>query len=208
MTTTTASSQSQRQQLRRELRAARRALSDAQQDMAAADIASQLLSLPAVADASVVAGYLPNDGEVDLTPLFTRFFSSPDAPAVALPVLHPFTPGHLLFLHYHPQTPMQTNRFGIAEPVCDVTRVIPPTAIDVVLLPLVGFDAHGNRLGMGGGFYDRTLAHRDRWAKKPVLIGIAHDCQQVPALPVQSWDVPLDIIVTPEQKIYSRPPQS
>ena len=68
-------------------------------------------------------------------------------------------------------------------------------------MPLVGFDNKGNRLGMGGGFYDRTLANLDRLSYRPLLIGVAHDCQQADALPVMQWDIPLNAIVTPTQTI-------
>ena len=67
-------------------------------------------------------------------------------------------------------------------------------------MPLVAFDKQGNRLGMGGGFYDRTLArlHEQNW-QKPQLIGLAHECQKVDALPIESWDVPLKTIITPDK---------
>jgi 5-formyltetrahydrofolate cyclo-ligase len=72
-------------------------------------------------------------------------------------------------------------------------------------MPLVGFDANCNRLGMGGGFYDRTLAYlrlRRCW-RRPLLIGIAHECQRVERLETNTWDVPLDLVVT-EERIYRR----
>lgn len=72
--------------------------------------------------------------------------------------------------------------------------------MDIILLPLTGFDARGNRLGMGGGFYDRTLAFRQRAGqRRPLLVGIAHACQEVPLIPSASWDIPLDRIVTDRQ---------
>lgn len=190
-----------RASLRRTLRHARKSLTQEAQLAAAKDIVGALDSLPEIRSASVVAGYLPNDGEVSLEPFFVHLQDLSPEIRFALPVLHPFCPGHLVFLHYHDATPMKHNRFGIPEPACNVTDVIPTASLDVILLPLVGFDHRGNRLGMGGGFYDRTLAHRHRWASSPSLIGIAHECQQVDTLPVQSWDVPLDAIVTPGQII-------
>ncbi len=196
--------ESSRTLLRQTLRQARNALTFEQQQDAADAIASRLGTFTQVSQASSLAMYLPNDGEVDLRPFSQNSQSSASSLRLALPVLHPFCKGHLLFLHYHTNTAMQTNRFGIEEPALDCTGVIPVAELDVILMPLVGFDADGNRLGMGGGFYDRTLAQRHRWPARPALIGIAHDCQQVESLPVASWDVPLDAIVTPSQVITPR----
>ena len=112
-------------------------------------------------------------------------------------MLHPFTPGHLLFLRYTATSPMTRNRYGIAEPELDMQQVVPHSTLDLICTPLVAFDATGNRLGMGGGYYDRTLAcwHEHRLGPKP--LGLAHDCQQVDAVPQEEWDVPLPQIITP-----------
>ncbi|GGW93883.1 5-formyltetrahydrofolate cyclo-ligase [Alteromonas halophila] len=195
---------SERTQLRRKLRAARNALIPTEQQLAAQDIASQLAAVPAVKTAGSLAFYLSNDGEVSLSEFSASLLAGASSPRLALPVLHPFCRGHLLFLHYHQHTAMTENRFGIPEPSLDCTAVVPAHQLDVILMPLVGFDKDGNRLGMGGGFYDRTLANRHNWPASPRLIGIAHDCQQVDALPVAAWDVPLDAIVTPSQIIVPK----
>jgi len=74
----------------------------------------------------------------------------------------------------------------------------------VILLPLVGFDRSGGRLGMGGGFYDRTLSYKTRTPKRPpILLGLAHNCQEVPQLSTASWDIPLQAIIT-DRRLYSR----
>jgi 5-formyltetrahydrofolate cyclo-ligase len=78
--------------------------------------------------------------------------------------------------------------------------------LDLILLPLVAFDESGQRLGMGGGFFDRSLAFlawRQHW-RKPHLIGLAYDFQKVAALPREPWDVPLDAVVT-DQNVYVTP---
>ncbi len=187
-----------RQQLRKMLRERRRALGSNAQQQAATAVGQQLLAILA-GPARRIAGYLANDGEIALGPTLTACHQQ--GIAVSLPVIHPFTGKHLLFQHYTRQTPMTHNRFGICEPALDSTQVRLLAEHDMLLMPLVGFDANGNRLGMGGGFYDRTLAHVHRLHKRPQLIGLAHDCQQVDALPVQPWDIPLDRIVTPSQII-------
>lgn len=190
--------QAQRQQLRRQFRQARRDLSLEQQHLASERIVAQFTGLSL--QAKCIAIYLSNDGEVDLTQLATHSWANQCV--TTLPVIHPFTGKHLLFQTYQPNTEMAENRFGIAEPALNSTQIQLLQHHDAILLPLVGFDAQGNRLGMGGGFYDRTLCSIDLNDKhRPTLIGIAHDCQQAAALPIQSWDIPLDIIITPTKVI-------
>ncbi|AAU37082.1 unknown [[Mannheimia] succiniciproducens MBEL55E] len=84
---------------------------------------------------------------------------------------------------------MEKNAFGILQPKLDVRNVLPLNQLDIIFTPLVAFDKSANRLGMGGGFYDRTLQN---WQNKSFLpVGLAHQCQQVEKLPVESWDIPL-----------------
>lgn len=188
----------ERQQLRKQLRAARNALSASEQQQASEALCSQLSGILPVS-LHRIAGYLANDGEITLQPTLDYCFRKNIA--VSLPVLHPFTGKHLLFQDYHQQTPMALNRFGISEPGLDCTAIRLLQMHDCLLMPLVGFDAQGNRLGMGGGFYDRTLATLTQQNTSPLLIGVAHDCQQVATLPIEPWDIPLDMIITPTQII-------
>jgi 5-formyltetrahydrofolate cyclo-ligase len=98
----------------------------------------------------------------------------------------------LLMRAWSPGDAMEAAAWGIAEPMADKPEVEP----DVVLVPLLAFDARGHRLGYGGGFYDRTLAKLR--AKKPVIaVGIAYDEQKVDAVPVESYDQRLDWVLTP-----------
>ena len=94
---------------------------------------------------------------------------------------------------------MLVNRFGIPEPMLTKNNLCPLSQIDLIFTPLVAFDSSGNRLGMGGGFYDRTLAPIKRDQLTTQLIGLAHNCQQVDALSQDSWDIPLNGIVTPTE---------
>ncbi|ACR70498.1 5-formyltetrahydrofolate cyclo-ligase [Edwardsiella ictaluri] len=190
---------SSRHQLRHRLRTLRRSLSHNQQYQAALALKDHLLMLPQLSQPRHIALYLPFDGEPDTQPLIHALWQR--GHRIALPRLHPFSSGHLLFLEYTPDTPMCHNRFGIAEPYLDVTRIIPLARLDLILTPLVAFDRQGHRLGMGGGFYDRTLQgwqQRHRLGVGPYPIGLAHDCQRVAALPVAAWDVPLPEIITPQ----------
>lgn len=92
---------------------------------------------------------------------------------------------------------LRSNRYGIVEPMRNAPA-IRAGALDIVLVPLVGFDASGVRLGMGGGYYDRAFAFRRhrRALSRPRLIGIAYGCQQVDALPAEAHDVHLDAVIT------------
>ena len=181
-----------RQQLRQSLRARRRALSPAQQRKAARALARRLAQLPALRDARRIALYWPNDGEIDVRGLRCQHgFLHRD---FYLPVLRAFPASTLVFVRWHGGRRLHRNRFGIPEPR-GARR--PAQAMDAILMPLTGFDAAGNRLGMGGGFYDRTLAFCRRVPRPhPLLVGVAHACQQVTHLPVQGWDVPLATVVT------------
>ena len=197
----------QRKALRRTLRQRRRALTKAQQRQAGEALCRRLRGLPEVKRARRVALYLPNDGEIDATPLLA-WLRRRGARAY-LPVLRPLAENRPWFVHYHAATPMTRNRFGIREPDtrhgAHRARQLPPWALDLALLPLVGFDDLGNRLGMGGGFYDRSFAFTRRRGPRPRLIGVAHDCQHVERLPFAGWDVPLDAIVSDRRVV--RPPR-
>lgn len=188
--------QAQRQQLRQRLRQQRRSL-DAQQHAAlSAQAARHMANHRLFRAARHVACYLPNDGELDLRPLISQAWAM--GKTVYLPVLSAIHRNHLHFLPYTPGNELVPNRFGIPEPVIRSRRVTELARLDLVFAPLVGFDSQGNRLGMGGGFYDRTFAflrRRHTW-RKPHLLGVAFDCQQADGLPREPWDVPLDAVVT------------
>lgn len=187
-----------RRRLRRELRLRRRQLSAEARRDAAKRLCRLLRQLPEIQHARRVALYLPNDGEIDPTPLIP--WLERRGTRVHLPVLKPLSRNQLWFVHYHSGTPMVANRFGIPEPEtrhgAHRARRTPAWALDVILLPLVGFDDEGQRMGMGGGFYDRTLAFTRGGGPRPRLIGLAHDCQRVERLPAAPWDVPLDVIIS------------
>jgi len=145
-----------------------------------------------------VAFYLANDGEIDPSQLIEHaWFLGKE---VYLPILSPLK-NSLYFAPFQMDSQLRLNRFDIPEPVCHPSQWKTASQLDLLFLPLVAFDPTGNRIGMGGGFYDRTLAflqHR-RYRRKPVLVGLAHELQKVTQLDVQSWDIPLDLIMTEEQ---------
>lgn len=185
-----------RDQLRRELRARRLALTRAERDRLARAIARQLARSHLFLASRRIAAYLPVRGEASPLPLIARALAL--GKQVYLPVLSPLHDGRLWFCAYHGHRPLARNRFGIPEPRPRDGGLLPATGLDLVLAPLVGFDARGNRLGMGGGFYDRTFAFRNarRHWHRPRLIGYAYAFQQVAHLAACHWDVPLDGVVT------------
>ena len=182
-----------RQQIRQQIRQRRRALTPEQQTQFALQAADRMMAYPPVLLAQTVAVFLSFDGELDTRPLIDQLWRA--GKRVYLPVLHPFSPGNLLFLHYHPSSDLVVNRLNIREPKLDVRDVLPLSQLDVLVTPLVAFDAAGQRLGMGGGFYDRTLQNWQQYRLQPV--GYAHDCQQVDSLPSEEWDIPLPAVITP-----------
>lgn len=184
-----------RQQIRQQIRLRRRAVTPEQQTQFALLAADRMMAYPPVLLAHTVAVFLSFDGELDTRPLIDQLWRA--GKRVYLPVLHPFSPGNLLFLHYHPSSDLVVNRLKIREPKLDVRDVLPLSQLDVLVTPLVAFDADGQRLGMGGGFYDRTLQNWRQHRLQPV--GYAHDCQQVDALPTEQWDIPLPAVITPSK---------
>ena len=189
-------SHNQRQLLRKQIRQRRQQLSATAQQQAATDLISQVTKLTTLASTEHIALYLANDGELDTYPLIQALWQL--GKTVYLPVLHPFTPGYLRFIRYDKNTLLYPNKFGIPEPLAQCQHLIPVNQLDIIFTPLVAFDATGNRLGMGGGFYDRTLSQLPPDSHCQV-IGLAHSCQQVDAVPVEAWDIPLKQIVTPKR---------
>lgn len=184
-----------RDRLRSTLRRRRAALSAAERQLAAQRIARHLVKTPWFRAAQRIAGYHAVGGELDAGPALLAALAA--GKQVYLPVLAP--DGRLWFQRWHPRMPMRRNRFGIPEPAAHPRHRLEARALDLVLTPLVGFDRAGNRLGMGGGFYDRTFAYQRlhrRW-RRPPLIGLAYDFQEVNILASEPWDVPLAGIVLP-----------
>jgi len=138
-----------------------------------------------------IAGYLANDGEPSID-AFIQTCSDIKQPFY-LPVL---TSQELIFSPYQWGDVLNKNTFNIPEPINQLS--LSAKQLDLILLPLVGYDNNGNRLGMGGGYYDRTLSFLlDKPPKEqPLLIGIAYSLQCVDNITRQAWDVPLDAVIT------------
>lgn len=177
----------QRQQLRQFIRQQRAALTLQQQKFAEQKIAQIAVDFLTPLNVKNIAVYLSFDGEISTNQLIETLWRQ--GYHLYLPVLHPFSEGNLLFLAYTPTTKLIKNKFNILEPKLDVRQVLPAEQLDIIFTPLVAFDLKKNRLGMGGGFYDRML---ENWQNKPFLpVGLAHRCQQVEHIPTEDWDIPL-----------------
>lgn len=195
-----------RPHLRRMLRKARRALTPSEQRQAAHGLYRQLAQHPLFRRAKHISLYLPTDGEID--PRLLLRAAQRRGKATYLPVLSAWPRTKMVFQRVRPGDKLLPNRFRILEPRVNTRRQRQVWALDLVLLPLVGFDDLGGRLGMGGGFYDRSLAYlarRQSW-RKPTLLGLAHECQKVERLAQASWDVPLVGTVTDKQWYVAQTP--
>jgi 5-formyltetrahydrofolate cyclo-ligase len=180
-----------RRQLRRELRAKRRALPDSIRAHADRAIQTHIRSLPAFRRARRVALFMPFDGEPSLASLVA--LARRQRKRLYLPVLRGLT---MTFAELEPGAALAPNFFGILEP--KLGAKIDARRLDLVLTPLVGFDDRGVRLGVGRGYYDRCfrfLRHRTHW-HRPKLLGVAYELQRVPPLVPSSWDVPLWAVAT------------
>jgi len=179
-----------RAQLRDELRTRRRAIPAATRIAAAQSLAERLLALPFMPATGHVAGYWAMDGEIALHAWQLRL---PSALTYCLPVLG--RDKRLRFAPWRPGEPLASNRFGIPEPDVTASALLESEAMALVVVPLVGFDASGQRLGMGGGWYDRSFAFRKTHAPPPWLVGAAFATQRCEdGIARQPWDVALDAV--------------
>ena len=186
-------------QLRHNIRKQRRALSAKQHEVCAARLRDHLTGLAVIQNANHIGLYLVNDGEID--PIELMHWAWAHKIKCYLPVLSQQADEPMLFALVTAKSKFTQNRFGIPEPLIDNKSLINASKLDVVLMPLVAFDLNGNRIGMGGGFYDRTLAftRHQPYHQRPLLIGLAHAFQHVDKISPAKWDIPLDGIVTEQR---------
>lgn len=185
-----------RSKLRNELRGKRRALSPQQRSQYAEQFARHFSKTPLFRNSKRIAFYLANDGELDVSGVMAIAWAM--GKQCFLPVLMEVHDKRLLFAEYQPDAPLVTNQFGIPEPHVSKKHCFSARQLDLILMPLVGFDTRGNRIGMGGGYYDRSLAYlkiRSSWYK-PVLAGVGYSFQQVDVIASEPWDVPMRYVAT------------
>lgn len=158
-------------------------------------ICHKIKALEPYRKAKHLALYFAMHGEVDLTMIWKT------APLHGKFCYFPIVNENLTlsFLPATPSSAFKTNRFGILEPDVSIEEAIDPEQLDLIIMPMVGFDARCIRLGMGSGCYDRTLANK----KNGTLLGVAYQFQHIDYITPQSWDVPLNAVIT-EKNIYWR----
>lgn len=139
-----------------------------------------------------IALYSAMPGEIPTLDIFLKLRSL--GHKIAYPLVESTDGGLMNFYEVEDLDDLHAGAYGILEPECNDKRLIKPQCLNIMLIPLVGFDKYGNRLGMGGGFYDRFLKNLNCQCRK---IGIAHDFQEIDCIKVRAWDMPLDEIITP-----------
>ena len=183
--------QRERSRLRRDLRRARRALSEEHRTAAERAICRRIQRLGAFRQARALAVYFAFDGEPSLRHIAVS--AARQGKRVYAPLL---LKHHMYFAPVTAGGAIERNFFGIEEPAFE--GLIDARSLDLVLTPLVAFDGRGVRLGVGRGYYDRAfrfLRHRTAWSR-PKLVGVAYSFQKVPAIEKQPWDIPLWAAVT------------
>ncbi len=184
-----ASTQDSRQELRLKLRIMRQDIAIQQRRRFDQAIRQHLLQLVESRTASSLAIYWPFDGEPDMIPLCGQLFEK--GIEIALPKIS--EPDHQMEFHlWQPGLALAQNSFGIPEPANSEKRSLAGFAI--LAMPLVGYDRLGNRLGMGAGYYDRRLKSM-RDSPVPLRVGIAYSLQEIGLISQNDWDIPLHGVV-------------
>lgn len=189
-------------QIRRQIKAYRQQLSRQTLKLHSRRALRLANSYPPFRHSRRIAFYFAVRGEMDPAPLMQ--LAQRAGKSVFLPVLRDRPTTSLWFAPCTSDTSFTDNRFGIPEPNFKHRQLVMPWTLDLVFVPLIAFDLTGNRLGMGGGYYDRTFAMRRRrnHLRGPKLVGLAHEFQKQPQLSVMPWDIPLDAVIT-ETTIYN-----
>lgn len=189
-------------EIRKKLRAKRRHIDRESIEQAAKRAAAQIIHLSRFIESQNIAFYLPQENEFDTQPTIQCALDLNKK--LFLPVVPSNHEKVLLFYSYHPDDSLVVNRYNIFEPDTKTQTPIDRLALDIIFVPLVGFDSECNRLGRGAGYYDRTLSFsKEIIGKKPMLIGLGYEFQKISKIEPSKWDVPLDCVVT-ETQIYQR----
>lgn len=178
--------------LRQALRKKRSALTHGEIHAKSHSAVMHFIHSPLFKNNEYFACYLAQDNEIETSLFFEYIFQQKKK--CYLPHLDK---DHMNFASYELGDELIPNQYNILEPVVTGKNHRDAKDMDVILAPLVGFDDQGNRLGMGGGFYDRTLAFlHHKQHDNPSVVGLAFDCQRADAIPTEAWDVRLDAVLT------------
>jgi len=195
MTIPSSDTQKLKKKLRQQARSMRQDLTETQLQEADLQLARQYKQYFSGHDFITAGIYLQNDNELGTEHLIRLLFQSDCK--LYLPVISDYSNNQMQFIRYQQDSQMRNNRFGISEPINN--EAISVNDLDIIFMPLTAFDLKGNRVGMGGGFYDRALAGIS--GEKPILAGLAYDFQEMPACPAESFDYSLQMILTPSKVI-------
>jgi len=192
--------QSLKSDIRQSIRTKRNSLATTEATLARSNLLFQLKNHQILDGHKNIACFLSFDGEIPTQAVIQHICKQNKR--CFFPKLKPNKSNQLWFMPYQLGAKLVPNRFNIPEVDLLPNHAVAVSKLDLVLLPLVAFDSHGHRLGMGGGFYDATFAHLRESRKRPLFIGLAYDFQLMDDLPNDRWDLPLDGVCTPE-KFYS-----
>ena len=173
-------------------RNARRAMTVSERARASRRITDQFLNSRYFLSSATIACYVSTWDEVDTSAIIERAWCAKKRVFLPVAAAH----GRMFFRETLPATDLARSDFGLWGPVTGT--LIDAKALDIVVTPLVAFDAERNRIGMGGGYFDRTfafLANRSNWLR-PKLIGVAFECQRVQKITRNPWDIPVFRVFT------------
>ena len=190
-----------KQQLRQKIRCERKQLSKYQQKTLSEKIACNVKQQSLFKKSEKIAFYLCHQKEVD--PHLLQQEALKLGKGIYLPALHPHLKNTLVFAKITSQTIFTKNKYGILEPDINTCHTILPWQLDLILVPLVAFDRQCNRLGMGGGYYDRALAFKQKCQSTTMTMGLAYNFQQKNYIPHSAQDIRLDAIAT-EKFFYTK----
>jgi len=192
-----------KKQLRQKMCEKRQALTKGQQKLFSQELAHQVSKHTVFKKSQNIAFYESHNGEIN--PEILRLEAINHGKSCYLPVLHPNQGNKLVFAKIDEYTEYTKNKYGISEPNLETCRIVPPWHLDLIMMPLVAFDQNRNRLGMGGGYYDRTLAFKHKRQGHTILLGLAYSFQQVNFVPHNNRDVRLDAVATEKYFFLKQP---
>ena len=190
-----------RSDIRKSMRALRRSVDDTQRNTSALALLNNLATQSWYLESDSIAAYLSNDGEIDLVHVIQDLIAREKQ--LSLPKLNS-DKGLMHFCDWQSSDELISNRYGILQPAKENIRAL--TEHSLVLTPLVAFDVKGNRIGMGGGYYDRLLSkgnpsEQSISQKRPLIVGVGYEFQQLDMIEAEEWDIPLDAVVTDKEVI-------
>ena len=180
-------------EIRKPLLALRAQLSKLEQQEKSAQIIAHIKQSDIFMQSKKIAFYHAVRGEADPEGLHS---STSNSQKFYLPLLSSNKNQGLVFAPIDENTQYKNNAFSIPEPIVETHELLDAKELDLVIMPLLGFDLAGNRLGMGGGYYDRCFAFKHSNTSKPILMGFAYDFQKIKSLITEPWDIGLDMIAT------------